>query len=106
METPEQSADAIGYGTYPSVPGYGGTRIYVRGFRAITDSTVVIGSVSYREGPAQPYNYSATNTSDIRGFVPLRVSTRYSRARVVIPQGAVWTFAAGVEPNIGPEGLR
>ena len=106
METPEQSADAIGYGTYPSVPGYGGSRIYVRGFRAITDSTVVNGSVSYREGPALPYNYSASNQSDIRGFVPLRMSTRYSRARVVVPQGATWTFAAGVEANIAPEGLR
>lgn len=106
METPEQSADAIGYGTYPSVPGYGGTRIYVRGFRAITDSTVVNGSVSYREGPALPYNYTAPSQSDIRGFVPLRMSTRYSRARVVIPQAAVWTFAAGIEANIAPEGLR
>ena len=106
METPEQSADAIGYGTYPSVPGYGGTRIYVRGFRAITDSTQVNGSVSYREGPALPYNYSTPNQSDIRGFVPVRMSTRYTRARVVIPQGATWTFAAGVEPNVAPEGLR
>ena len=106
LETPEQSADAIGYGTYPSVPGYGGSRIYIRGFRAITDSTLVSGSVSYREGPGLPYNYSAANQSDIRGFVPLRVSTRYSRARVVVPQAAAWTFAAGVEPNIGAEGLR
>ena len=106
LETPEQSADAIGYGTYPNTPGYGGTRLYCRGFRSISDSTLVNGSMSYREGPGLPYSYTATNPSDIRGFVPLRVSTRYARARVSIPQGATWTYAAGVEPNVSAEGLR
>lgn len=106
LETPEQSADAIGYGTYPSVPGYGGTRIYVRGFRSISDSTLVFGSASGREGPGLPYVYTAESQSDIRGFVPLRVSTRYSRAKVRVPQAATWTYAAGVEPNVAPEGLR
>jgi hypothetical protein len=36
---------------------------------------------------------------------PLNVSTRYSRARIRIPAGTAWTYAAGVEPYVALEGL-
>ena len=94
LETPEQGGD--------------GQRLFVRGFRVVSDATTgsIMGSASYRESPQSPYNYTPANTSNAQGFVPLRVSTRYSRARVVIPQATSWTYAAGVEADNTPDGKR
>jgi hypothetical protein len=41
-----------------------------------------------------------------QGYAPLRVSTRYARARVRIPQATSWTYAAGVEADNVPDGKR
>jgi len=94
METPEQGGD--------------GRRMFVRGFRVVSDATTgsILGSVSYREGPQLPYNYSVENTPDVRGYIPLRISTRYARAKIRIPQTTSWTYAAGIEADNSPEGKR
>jgi hypothetical protein len=94
LETPEQGGD--------------GTRFFVRGFRIVSDATTgsLLGSCSFREGPQATFTYTAEASSDARGYVPLRQSTRYARGKVRIPQGTTWTYAAGVEPDVATEGLR
>lgn len=81
-------------------------RIFVRGFRPITDAPGVLGSVSTRENEQTTPVQTTEQVVNAQGFVPQRASTRYSRGRVRIPAGTTWTFAAGVEPDISLEGQR
>lgn len=86
--------------------GTDGKRIRVLGFRPITDAPTVLGSVSYRE--TQQAAVASTTESVINartGRCDLNRSTRYSRFKARIPSGATWTYIAGVEPDIKPEGL-
>lgn len=92
LETPEHGGD--------------GRRIFVRGARVVSDAPTINVQVSGRESPQAAQTYTAASSIDARGFAPQRLSTRYSRTRVVIPSGTSWTFAAGVEPDVAPEGLR
>jgi hypothetical protein len=80
-------------------------RLRVRGFRPITDAQTVLGSCSRRENLAQTAIYTTeVPITTLSRIVPLNVSTRYSRGRVHIPAGTVWSFAAGVEPYVALEG--
>lgn len=92
METAEQGGD--------------GKRIFNRGFRAVTDAPTVFGSVSYRNTPQSTYNYTAETTVNAIGVCPQRISTRYTRDKIRIPAGTVWTYAAGVEADNVPDGTR
>lgn len=86
--------------------GGDGRRLFVRGFRPITDAVTVYGSILSREtAQAQPVT-SAEALVDVVGSCPQRVSTRYARGRVRIPAGETWTFAAGIEPDVTQEGAR
>jgi hypothetical protein len=84
----------------------GALRMRVQGLRPITDAAAALGAVVYRDtlqavatlGPATPIG--------ALGLCPQNVSTRYARGQVVIPYGAVWTFATGIEPQVVPEGLQ
>ncbi len=92
LETPEQGGD--------------GRRIFVRGFRPITDAPTVYGAVLSRE-TAQAVPATSTETLvNAVGSCPQRVSTRYARGKVRIPAATSWTFAAGIEPDVAPEGGR
>lgn len=89
-----------------SEQGTDGRRIFVNGFRPVTDSATVYGSASYRERTGD----TTTQLSEIAmnsrtGRCDLRRSTRYSRLKVRIPASTSWTYAAGVEPDIRQEGL-
>lgn len=94
LETPEQGGD--------------GQRIFNRGFRVVSDATTgsIFGSASYRENPQATYNYTPENIINAQGYVPLRVSTRYTRNKIRIPQATVWSYAAGVEADNAPDGRR
>jgi hypothetical protein len=88
-----------------SEQGTDGARIFVRGFRPITDAATLFGSISYRETTSAV----STSTSEIAitartGNCDIRKSTRYARMKVRIPASTVWTFCAGVEPDTIPEG--
>jgi hypothetical protein len=77
----------------------------VNGFRPILDAPTFYGSCSYRETVQD----SATSTPEIvrnsrTGRCDMRRSTRYSRFKVRVPAATVWTYAAGVEPDIGVDG--
>lgn len=90
-ETAEQGAD--------------GERLMVDGFEAITDAPTLYGSLSYRETPRD----SSTDTSEIlvnsrTGRCDVRRSTRYTRFKQRIPAATLWTFTAGVKPDISEDG--
>lgn len=81
-------------------------RIHVRGLRPITDAAAVFGAVTRRETQQAAPSLSPESAVNAQGICPQRASTRYARARIRIPAGTSWTFAAGVEPDFAPEGLR
>lgn len=92
LETPEQGVDT--------------RRIFVRGFRPVTDAPGCFGSLTYRETAQATATTSTEQVVDSIGTVPQRVDTRYARGRLRIPAGTSWTYAAGVEPDVAQMGER
>lgn len=84
----------------------GERRIYVNGFRPVTDASSVYGAVTYRETTQATASTSSETLVNAVGVCPQRVSTRYARGRVRIPAGTAWTFASGVEPDVRVGGGR
>ncbi|MGM4997845.1 hypothetical protein AB8A05_04205 [Tardiphaga sp. 538_B7_N1_4] len=91
-----------------SEQGTDGERLRVRGFRPVTDSPTVQGSITYREMvSATPYiglevaKNARTGRCDVKN-----TSTRYVRYKNRFPAGIVWTFTAGVEPDVTTEGTQ
>ncbi|WP_316176154.1 hypothetical protein [Bradyrhizobium sp. SZCCHNRI1073] len=92
LETAEQGTD--------------GRRIFVNGFRPVVDASSVYGSASYRERTADtPTSLTEIAMNSRTGRCDMRRSTRYSRMKIRIPASQLWTFAAGVEPDIRQEGF-
>ena len=83
-----------------------GRRVRVRGFRPLTDASIVYGSIGARETTQAAASYSDEQLVTGSGRCPANVSTRLARARLRIPAATAWTFANGVEPYFKPEGLR
>ena len=81
-------------------------RIFIRGFRPITDAPGCFGSLSTRENEQTTPAYTSEQKVNAQGLVPQRKSTRYARGHVRIPAATTWTFASGVEPDISLEGQR
>lgn len=85
--------------------GTDGQRIFVNGFRPITDAATLYGSCSFRE----TQQATATAGTEVlinsrTGRCDLRRSTRYSRMKARIPAGTTWTYCAGIEPDISADG--
>jgi hypothetical protein len=86
--------------------GTDGRRIGVWGFRPVTDAPSVYGSASYRELVSEtPTSLTEIAQNTRTGRCDLRRSTRYSRMKIRVPAATLWTYAAGVEPDIRQEGL-
>lgn len=90
-----------------------GTRLFVSGFRPVTDAPTTLGSVSMRENLQSPRVYSPEHALMASGFIPASngngsggVSTRYARGKIRIPYGSTWTYAMGVEPEVQPDGVQ
>lgn len=83
-----------------------GRRIFVRGFRPITDASDCLGSIMSRDSLQADASQSSENSIDARGFIPARVDARYARLRLRIPAGSSWTFASGADVDIAQGGLR
>lgn len=82
-------------------------RVFVKGFRVITDSPSVFGSVSYRDNPQAAYKYTNEISIDQTGTCLVAgggIDTRYSRARIRIPAGTAWTYVSALEPDIANTG--
>lgn len=81
-----------------------GRRIRVKGFRPDTDASSCYGKLLYRETVQASTSSTSETAISSNGEVFTNLSTRLARARIRIPSGATWTFAAGVEPFAGVEG--
>ncbi len=84
--------------------GGDGRRIFVRGYRPVTDAATIYGSVSNRETLQSTAGYSAETLINSIGTIDARVSTRYARGKMRIPAATDWTFASGAEPDVTLEG--
>jgi hypothetical protein len=84
----------------------GAQRIRVQGLRPITDAAVGLGAVAYRDTLQSVPTLSPATPIDALGLCPQNLSTRYARGQLVVPYGASWSFAAGIEPQFVPEGLQ
>jgi hypothetical protein len=92
LETAEQGTDS--------------RRIFVNGFRPVIDAPTAYGSASYREMVSEtPTSLPEIAKNTRTGKCDMRRSTRYSRMKVRVPASELWTYAAGVEPDIRQEGL-
>lgn len=91
LETAEQGTD--------------GRRLFIKGFRPITDASTFMGSASYRDNPQDLAQQTVETPRNPRtGRCDFRKETRYSRFRTRIPAGTAWTFMSGVEPDITTAG--
>lgn len=87
--------------------GTDGQRIFVKGYRPVTDAPTVMGSLSYRETTSSPVSITPETAKNARtGRIDFRNSTRYMRYRNRIPAGTNWTFFAGIEPDVTTEGMQ
>jgi hypothetical protein len=85
--------------------GTDGQRIHVDGFRPITDAASFFGACSARETQqASPTETAESAINTRTGRCDFHLSTRYSRFKGRIPSGVNWTYFAGVEPLISPDG--
>jgi hypothetical protein len=79
-------------------------RMFVRGFRCISDAPTILGSVSYRDNPQAPYNY--TSEVGLDGFTGTilvaggGIDTRYARVKVRVPAGVTWSYIMALEPDV------
>jgi hypothetical protein len=88
-----------------SEQGTDGRKLFVRGFRPVTDAAAVYGSASSRDTTAAtPVAGSEVLVNARTGRCDMRASTRYSRFKCRIPAGTDWTFIAGVEPDFRLDG--
>lgn len=94
IETPEQAIDTEGH------------RVFVRGFRPITDAPTLFGSISSRSNLQAVATYSAETALNRFGICPQRRSTRYARARMRIPAATIWTIVKAIEPDFVREGSQ
>jgi len=83
-----------------------GRRVFVRGFRPVTDAGAAFGAVGKRERLTDTETFTAENAMDAAGSIPARASSRYVRAKLRIPAGTAWSFALGVEQELSLEGAR
>lgn len=87
--------------------GTDGNRITVKGFRPITDAPTLFGSASWRDTQLVPATAGAeVAVSQRTGRCDMMRDTRYTRFKIRIPAGTVWTFAAGVEPDLTTNGTQ
>lgn len=92
LETAEQGTDA--------------ERVFLSGFRPVCDAVTVYGSASYREVVSDtPTSLAEVSKNSRTGRCDLRRSTRYTRMKIRIPASQSWTYAAGVEPYLRPDGM-
>ena len=81
-------------------------RMFLQGFYPVTDAPTVYGNVVKRENLNTIPTYTPEQPMNGRGLVPARADTRYSRGRVRIPAGTVWTVARGIDPLTIQRGRR
>ena len=80
-------------------------RITVRGFRPVTDAMTAYGSLLYRDTQqATPVYTNEVLINSRTGRFDMTRDARYSRFKVRIPAATMWTFAAGIVPDVTTNG--
>jgi hypothetical protein len=80
-------------------------RVTLRGFRPITDSPTLYGSVTYRDTQAvDPIQSAEVQMSTRTGRCDMMRDARYIRYKNRIPAGTNWSYVVGVEPDVTTNG--
>lgn len=80
-------------------------RVTLRGFRPITDSPDIRGSVTYRDTQALTSTLGNEVAMSARtGRCDMMRDARYIRYKVRIPAATVWTYIVGVVPDVTTNG--
>jgi hypothetical protein len=83
----------------------GGERMLVHGIRPLVDGAKASASLLYRDFQHQPSREAqCSSLSAFNGVAYTHVSTRYGRARIVIPAGGSWSHAVGCDILTEKEG--
>lgn len=83
-----------------------GKRVFVSGVRPLTDAGTLTAQIGFRASFTDTVSYSTARTRGADYIAPARVSTRYARARINIPQAATWTYFQGADVAVRSEGRR
>lgn len=84
-----------------SEQGTDGRRVYINGWRPVTDAATIYGSLKYRDTQQASVTTSAEmNINSRTGRIDIRRDARYVRMVHRVPAATTWTFIAGVEPEI------
>lgn len=81
-----------------------GRTVEINGVRPITDCETAMCSLGSRLSPSGAVLYSVEAIVDDQGWAPQLVESRYVRGKTRIPAGAVWTYAGGMQPDVGLAG--
>lgn len=81
-----------------------GRMVEINGVRPMTDSPDVMCSLGSRISPSAAVVYSAEAAVDDQGWCPQMLESRYIRGRARIPAGSTWTYALGMQPDLGLAG--
>jgi hypothetical protein len=83
-----------------------GRRVFVTGIRPLTDAAAPTAALGYRETFNATVSYTPLTSQEVTGICGQRTNTRYARARVYIPAGAVWSYLQGADVIVQPAGKR
>ena len=83
-----------------------GKRVLVRGTRPHIDTTEATVALAGRERDGDAVSYGPTESMEDTGEVPGWASGNYVRAKVVVPSGATWTSAKGLDTDAVDAGER
>lgn len=78
--------------------------IFFRGWRPITDSPVIAGTMLYRSSQAVNVTVSAEKKGV--GKINMRRATRFATMRNRIPAGTQWTYIKGIIPDVIQSGTQ
>lgn len=78
--------------------------VAVNNTRPITDASAGLVSIGCRMTAQAVTVYSAESAINDDGEAPVLVETRYAKARLRIPAESVWSYARGIQPDVGAAG--
>jgi hypothetical protein len=62
----------------------------------VDGGTAITATLGYRNLPTESMQYASASTMNAVGFCPVRIDSRYLKARVTIPAASSWTHAIGI----------
>lgn len=81
-----------------------GRMVEINGVRPMTDCAAVMCSLGSRISQMSTVIYSPEAAVDDQGYAVQLLESRYIRGKARFPAGSVWSYAAGLQPDIGAAG--